>query len=81
MCVCLQDIKHYQKLVKSKDIYGFTPLHYAAKCGNLALFLDLLKLGSSLALKSNKKQTVLHLAAQYVHQCFPVVHLNKGRHK
>ncbi|CAG5119033.1 unnamed protein product, partial [Candidula unifasciata] len=61
----LKDIKHYQKLIKAKDVFGFTPLHYAAKCGNLAMFLDLVKLGSSLNLKSNKKQTILHLAAQY----------------
>ncbi|BFZ09603.1 hypothetical protein BsWGS_12641 [Bradybaena similaris] len=61
----LKDISHYQKLVKSKDIYGFTPLHYAAKCGNLVVFMDLVKLGSPVTLKSNKKQTILHLAAQF----------------
>jgi hypothetical protein len=50
------------RLINTQDKNGFTPLHFAARNGNVALVKLLLQKGADLSIKNNAKKTPLELA-------------------
>ncbi|RWS08098.1 transient receptor potential cation channel subfamily A member 1-like protein, partial [Dinothrombium tinctorium] len=55
----------FKDLLNEKDIFGFTPLHYSSRDGNLTLVRSLLELGAIINAKNNENRSPLHLAARY----------------
>ncbi|XP_055887018.1 transient receptor potential cation channel subfamily A member 1-like isoform X1 [Biomphalaria glabrata] len=58
----LKNLTTIKLLVDDKDIFGFTPLHYAATQGNLSALRILLQLGADVFEKDRQMLTAFHLA-------------------
>ncbi|KAH9523657.1 hypothetical protein Btru_040613 [Bulinus truncatus] len=62
ICNTLKSNLNIIKLVNDKDLFGSTPIHYAANRGYLGAIYGLLKLGADASVKDSHKQTAFHLA-------------------
>lgn len=56
--------KTFLNLLNERDVFGCSPLHYAAREGNLKTVQSLLELGSSVGVRNNDNQSALHFAAR-----------------
>ena len=57
-------LQHYSKGANSKDLLGFTPLHYAAAKGDLIAMRILIDHGAKVNTRNNEKRTPMHEAAR-----------------
>ncbi|GAU91550.1 hypothetical protein RvY_03782 [Ramazzottius varieornatus] len=57
-------LKNCSYLLDQKDIYGCTPLHYAAMNGSLRSSTGLVRLGATVNTKNKESQLPLHFAAK-----------------
>ncbi|CAG7718043.1 unnamed protein product [Allacma fusca] len=57
--------KDFQFILDEKDKYGHTPLHYAAKQGQIKSAAKLLFYGASIITKSNDGENVFHISCRY----------------